>query len=244
MRGFFCAIQRRTAKQDETTCFAPRAPYLRLSWEISRTAPRSAEVASAAYACNAWDYAHTIHRLPRLVTACLHGFATARQDFVRHRQVHLALRNVDLDEIAVLHQADRAAFGGFRRGMSDDQPGRPTGEPTVGKQRAGLAQALRLQVRRGIEHFLHARATLGTFVANHDNVTSHDLVAQNGVDGFVLAFEDTGAPGEDPLRFVHASGLDDAALLREVAVEHGETAVLRIRVLLVPDAAGLSVGIQ
>ncbi len=67
-------------------------------------------------------HAFTIDWHPGLVAASLHSFATARQFLVRHRKVHLAIRNVDLDHITLFHQTDRAAFGCFRGSMPDHQP--------------------------------------------------------------------------------------------------------------------------
>src|SRR3546814_4130285 len=60
--------------------------------------------------------------------------------------------------------------------------------------------------------------------------SGHDLVAQDAFDRVVLAFEHARAAGKDPLRFVHARGFHDAALGRQVAVQHGQPAVLGISV--------------
>jgi hypothetical protein len=68
-----------------------------------------------------------------------------------------AVGDVDLDPVALLDQADRAAFGRFRRDMADREARGAAREAAVGDQRAGLAEALRLQIAGRIEHFLHAR---------------------------------------------------------------------------------------
>ena len=63
-------------------------------------------------------------------------------------------------------------------------------------------------------------------------------------DRVLLAFEDARLAGELPDRFVDAGGLHDAALLGEVAVEHGQAAVLRVGVRLVADAARLAIEVE
>ncbi|KAG1067513.1 hypothetical protein G6F40_017725 [Rhizopus arrhizus] len=59
--------------------------------------------------------------------------------------MHLPVRDIDLDHIAFFHQADRAAFGRFRRRMSDHQTRRAARKTTVREQRARLTQTLGLQ---------------------------------------------------------------------------------------------------
>ena len=47
-----------------------------------------------------------------------------------------------------------------------ERPERAAGEAAVGDERAGLAEALRLQVARRVEHLLHARAAARALVAD------------------------------------------------------------------------------
>src|SRR5690606_31426835 len=96
----------------------------------------------------------------------------------------------------------------------------------------------------GIEHFLHAGAALGAFVADDDHVASHDLAVQDALDRGFLAFVDAGAAGEGEDAVVHPGRLDDAAVGRQVAVQHRQPAVLRIGVRAVADAARLAVQVQ
>jgi hypothetical protein len=59
--------------------------------------------------------------------------AGARELFVRDRQMRLAVRNVDLDPVALLDERNRPAFGGFRRNTIDAQPAvPPANRPSVG----------------------------------------------------------------------------------------------------------------
>mmetsp|Transcript_13416 Transcript_13416/g.57198 ORF Transcript_13416/g.57198 Transcript_13416/m.57198 type:complete len:458 (-) Transcript_13416:380-1753(-) len=86
---------------------------------------------------------------------------------------------VDLDDVAVLHQADGAADLRLGGDVSDDEPVRAAGEAAVGDQRALLAEAGAHDGGGGREHLGHARATLGTFVADHD----HGALERVGVRG-------------------------------------------------------------
>ena len=70
------------------------------------------------------------------------------------------------------------------------EAGRAAGEAAVGDQRAGLAEAPRLQVARRIEHLLHARAAARALVADHHDVAGDDLAAEDALHRVVLALED------------------------------------------------------
>ena len=60
----------------------------------------------------------------------------------------------------------------------------------------------------------------------------------------VLTLKNVRGAGEFPDAFIDARRFDDAAVLRQVAVEHGEAAVLRIGVFAVADTALRAVAIQ
>jgi len=152
--------------------------------------------------------------------------------------------NVDFDGVAGLHQADGAAFRRFRGGMADGQAGGAAGEAPVGKQGAFLAQAPGLQVAGGIEHFLHARAALGAFVADHHHVSGHHFIAQNAFHCRFLAFVNPRLAGEFENGFIHSGGFHDTAVFRQIAVEHGQAAILGIGVFQVTHAAVGAVQIQ
>ena len=80
-------------------------------------------------------------------------------------------------------------------------------------------------------------------VDDHD-VPALDLATQDPLDGVLLGLKDHSRSGEGKDRGVHASGLDDAALLRDVAEQHGQPAVGGVGVVDVADAAALAVGVQ
>ena len=78
---------------------------------------------------------------------------------------------------------------------------------------------------------------LGAFVADHHHVAGNDLVGEDAGHRIVLAFENARAAGEFKDAVVHAGGLDDAAVQRDIAVQHRQSAILRIGMGLVADAA-------
>src|SRR5690606_16163736 len=127
-----------------------------------------------------------------------------------------AARNVDVDDVAVTHEADRPALRGFRRGVADGQSRGAAGEAAIGQQRAGLSETFRLQIAGRIEHLLHAGAALGTLVADDHDVARLDLIAEDALHRRVLAFEDDRRTGEDEDRLVDARRLHHAAVERDV----------------------------
>ena len=128
--------------------------------------------------------------------------------------------------------------------MTDGDAGRAAGEAAVGDEGALLAQAQALEVGGRVEHFLHAGAALGALVLDDDDVAFLDLLAEDGLDGFLLGFDDEGLADEVEEGLVDAGGLDDRAVGGDVAVEDGQAAVLRVGVLDGADAAGLRVGVE
>src|SRR5205085_11528154 len=76
---------------------------------------------------------------------------------------------VDLDDIAVLKQPDRAAYGSFRADMADAEAAGGAGEAAVGDERDLAAHALAGQRRGGLEHFPHAGTALRPLVADHED---------------------------------------------------------------------------
>src|SRR5690606_25991176 len=103
---------------------------------------------------------------------------------------------------------------------------------------------LGLQVAGGIEHLLHARPAARAFVADDHHVTGLDPIAQDGLHRRLLALEHAGRPGERENARIHARGLHDAAVHGDVAVQHGEPAVLAVGMFHITDAALAAVEVQ
>src|SRR3954447_24288609 len=190
------------------------------------------------------DVALAADRLPGGIALRLFGGATLGQLVVGDLEGDAAVRDVNGDAIAGPHQTDVAAFGRFRRQMADRQARRAAREASVGDERAGFAEAHRFQIAGRIQHLLHAGAAARAFIDDDHDLAGNDLAAQNAFHGRVLAFEHAGRACEFQDRGVDAGGLYDAAVLREIAVEHGETAVLAEGVFEVTDHALLAVGIE
>ncbi len=164
--------------------------------------------------------------------------------FIADQQVDRAVRNVDQHFVAIAHQTNRTARCCFWRCVADGQARGAAGEATVGEQGAGFAQAFGFQVRRRVEHFLHARAAFRTFVTDDHDVASLHFVGEDAAYGAVLAFEDLRVAFKDMDRLIDTCGFHHAAVQRDVAVQHGQAAFLRIRVFHAADTAVLTVVIQ
>ena len=128
--------------------------------------------------------------------------------------------------------------------MADDETGRAARKTAIGKQGARFAKTLGLDVRRRIQHFLHARAALWSFVTDHDDIAFLDQVAKDRFHCRILAFEHARHAGELEDAFIHAGCLDDAAVFRKVAVQDSQSAVLRISVRAVADTAFRAVHVE
>ena len=70
--------------------------------------------------------------------------------------------------------------------MTDGGASGCAGETAVGDERHAVAQSGAHDGRCRVEHFAHARTSLGTFVADHNHFTRIDLTAVNGVQGILF----------------------------------------------------------
>src|SRR5699024_11512891 len=80
--------------------------------------------------------------------------------------------------------------------MADRNSRASTGETAVGHEGTHLAEAEALQIRRRVQHLLHARTAGGTFVEHDDTITGLDLLFEDELDRGFLAFDDAGTAGE------------------------------------------------
>ncbi|MPL67232.1 hypothetical protein SDC9_12923 [bioreactor metagenome] len=159
-------------------------------------------------------------------------------------QVDRAVRDVDLDQVAGFHERDGAALFRLGRDVADRQPRGAAREATVGEQGAFLAQPLRLQIARRVEHFLHPRAAARPLEADHHDLALMHLAGEDARDRVVLAFEDLGRAREFQDRVIDARGLHDAAVQRDIAEEHRQPAILREGMVEVADHAALAVAVE
>ena len=169
---------------------------------------------------------------------------TGSELLVGELDVDAAAGDVDDDDVAVHDLTDIAAAGCLGRDMADAEAAGAAGEAAVGDEGALLTHVHTLDIGGGIEHLLHTGAALGAFVGDDDAVALLDLAAKDALAGVLLAVEDDGRTFEVPQLGGYASGLHDAAVLRDVAEEHGHAAVLRVGVFNVADATIGAVGVE
>src|SRR5208337_5845 len=87
------------------------------------------------------DLSHAgLRRLPGGLAFGLHRRAAPAERRVVDDEPDRARRDVDVDPVALLDEADRAAFGRFRRDMADRKARRAAGETAIGDERARLAE--------------------------------------------------------------------------------------------------------
>src|SRR6185312_14630212 len=106
----------------------------------------------------------------RVVLARLPGRLALGQFLVGELDVERAGNGVELDDVAVLQEPDRAADRRFRTDMADTEAARRAGEAAVGDERDLLAHALAVERRRGRQHLAHARTAARTLVADDEHV--------------------------------------------------------------------------
>ena len=170
--------------------------------------------------------------------------AAAGQFLIADQHVDAAVRDVNADAVTVLHQANRATSGRLGRAVANRQARGAAGKAPIGQQCTRLAQALALDVAGGVEHFLHAGAAFGAFVAHDDHIARLDLVAQDVGHGLVLAFNHVGRAFKYQNGIIHPGGFHHATIQGDVAHQDGQTAFFAESVLVRADAAQGTVQIQ
>ena len=126
---------------------------------------------------------------------------TSLHFFVADAKIHLALRNVDGNGIAVLNKSERAAESSFRRNVTNRKSGGSAGVTSVGNDSAGI-----VEVRMSLELFLECEACCSesAFESKEAEDYSHARLnialseAFNGIfkrivaDRFMLLFKEAG----------------------------------------------------
>ena len=146
---------------------------------------------------------------------------------------------VDLDDVAVADQPDRAADRRLRPDMADAEAARRAGETAVGDQRDFVARALAVKRGRRRQHLAHAGAAARALVADDQHVAFLVFACLHRVEAGFLAVEAARRAGE--LQLLHAGDLHDRAFGREIAFQADDAAGRRQR--LVGRADDVLVGI-
>ena len=143
---------------------------------------------------------------------------------VGNHQGDRVVRDVDFDHVALLDQSDRTADRRFGRDVTDGCTSCRAGKTSVGNQRDGAAETSAHDSGGGVEHFAHAGAALGTFIADDNNVAFDDIAAVDGSHCVLLAVIDLRGSGVLEHFGSNRGALDDAAVGSKVAAENGNAA--------------------
>ena len=148
------------------------------------------------------------------------------------------LPDVEPDRIAVLHQPQRPAGGGFGRDMQHDRPERGTAHPCIRDAHHVLdALARKLERNRNVARFRHPRRATRSGIAQDEHVVARDIEIGR-VDPrreIIERIEDDGTAAMRQQCRRRRSMFDDGAVRGEVAPEHGDRASGVDRVVDAPD---------
>ena len=147
---------------------------------------------------------------------------------VGNLSVDPGVRDVDLDDVAFLQQADVAARSSFRANVSDGGAAACAAESAVRDQSNRLVQLHAGESTGRVEHFPHSRTALRAFVADDNNVAVHDLAGVDGFDGVFFAVEYSGRTGVGKHFRCYGASLDHAAILCDVAPHNGDAACFAV----------------
>ena len=98
------------------------------------------------------------------------------------------------------------------------------GDAAVGDEGGGAAQALAVEELERLEHFAHARAAFGAFIADDDHLTSVDAACFQSSKAILLRIEADSRPAEITIFCGDCGGFGDAAFRRQIAIEDSEAA--------------------
>ena len=128
--------------------------------------------------------------------------------------------------------------------MTDAKSTGSTAETAVCNQCTFLAHVHALDIRRGVQHLLHARTSLGTFVRDDDTVTFLYLAAQDTLAGILLRVKHDSRTFEMPQLRSHTCRLYDTSVLGNVTEQHSHAAISGIGMLYVANTTVGTVCIQ
>src|SRR5579871_3403968 len=143
------------------------------------------------------------------VIARLPVFFAAREFVGGKLHVERALLGIEHDDVAILHEPDRAADRRFRPDMADAETAGRAGEAAVSNQRDLAAHPLTVEGRRGREHFAHAGPAFRALVADHEHVAFLVFAILHRLEAGFLAVEAARGAGE--FQPAHAGDLHDRA---------------------------------
>src|SRR5262249_13589121 len=144
------------------------------------------------------------------------GF-TFRKFFIGQFYVKCSPDRVDLDDVAVLKQADRTADCRFRPDVADAKAARRPRKPAVSDERDLASHSLAGQSGRGRKHLSHAGTALRPLIADHNDLTLFVGPLLDGVEGIFLTVKAAGRPGKAEIG--HAGDFHDRSFWREITLQ-------------------------
>src|SRR5262249_31313797 len=193
-------------------------PSARLHVRITRLLGRSARMGDGAVDCRP-DLLGVLPQITggELPLARFPILAPPLQLLCGELHIQRAFFRIDLDDVAVAQQPDRAAYGGLGSDVADAKPARRAREAPVGDERDFAVGALAVERRGGGEHLAHAGAAARSLVADHQHVALAVLPPGDRGETRLFPVEAARRPGE--LERLHAGDFHDRTLGREVALE-------------------------
>ncbi len=131
----------------------------------------------------------------------------------------LASCRIDGDDVAVYQSGNGATVGTFRPDMADAEAPRRARETTVGDKSNFFAHALTGKRGGGGQHFAHAGAACGPFIADHQHFALFIGAGLNGLEGLFFAFKHAGRADEALVLGRDARDFDDRAFGCKVAFQ-------------------------
>src|SRR5580693_53817 len=145
------------------------------------------------------------------------GFGAGGELGVAQLDVERSLFGIELDDVAVADEPDRAAHGSLGADMADAEAAGRAGEPAVRDQRDLAAHALAVERSGGRQHLTHAGTAFRALVTDDQHVAFPVRPVLDGFEASFLAIEAARRPGETQAR--HAGNLNDGAVGREIALK-------------------------
>ena len=141
------------------------------------------------------------------------------------------LRNIDTDEIAFLNECNRTSLCCLRAYMTDGRTAGCAGKTAVCDQGYGRTKSHTCNGRSRIQHFTHTRTTLWSLIADHNNITCHNLAAADCLDGILLAVKDSGRAFMNLHLRNNGRTFDNCGIRCQVSFQNGDTAGLAVWIL-------------
>src|SRR5437016_3298713 len=127
-------------------------------------------------------------RTPRCTTALQFCFCDV--------ELQQARLKIDRDRVTFFDERDHPADCRLGRNMADDHPVSAAGKSSIRNQTNRITESGADDSGRGRQHLAHARSTLWSFIANHDNVAGLDCSGKNYLQAILFRIEYPSGAGD------------------------------------------------